>query len=173
MCDSGQGTDSVPQFPYLQSGGSISCLRTQTHELLFLCGCRHHCHGMEPGREAAAGWHAGRHGGCVGHGGTAGDPHPSWTHRWGSENGVDDQAPPRVLQWSVSFQGPFTTNSLLCIKTVVFVPASASYSCVTKHPKQECKSEQPLWRIVKRFLKKLKIVAVWSRNPIPGHISVL
>ena len=53
--------------------------------------------------------------------------------------------------------GPFTTNSFLCIKTLAFVPASASYSHITKHPKQKYKLVQPLWRIVWRFLKKLKI----------------
>ena len=36
----------------------------------------------------------------------------------------------------------------------------------------ECKFVQPLWRTVRRFLKKLKIELPYDlANPIPGHIS--
>ena len=35
----------------------------------------------------------------------------------------------------------------------------------------ECKLVEPLWKIVRRLLKKLKIVTIWSCNPIHGHIS--
>ena len=35
----------------------------------------------------------------------------------------------------------------------------------------ECKLMQPLWRTVRRFLKKLKIELPYNPNPTPGHIS--
>ena len=34
----------------------------------------------------------------------------------------------------------------------------------------ECKLVQPLWITVWQFLKRLKIVTMWSCNPTPGHI---
>ena len=35
----------------------------------------------------------------------------------------------------------------------------------------ECKLVHPLWRTLRRFLKKLKIVTIWSSNPTSRHIS--
>ena len=37
----------------------------------------------------------------------------------------------------------------------------------------ECKLVQPLWRTVRRFLKKLKtdLPSIPTSNPTPGHIS--
>ena len=36
----------------------------------------------------------------------------------------------------------------------------------------ECKLVQPLWRTVRRFLKKTKSrTTIWPCNPTPGHIS--
>ena len=35
----------------------------------------------------------------------------------------------------------------------------------------ECKLVQPLWKTVRRFLKKLNTVTIWSGNPTLRHIS--
>ena len=89
----------------------------------------------------------------------------------------------RYLWWSVT---------ILCISVVLVVtsfsfpilliyavsrlpsPAPTFFFCFLMSLVKdwwECKLVQPLWKTVWRFLKRLKIVIVWSWNPTSGHIS--
>ena len=73
------------------------------------------------------------------------------------------------LQWVITSQQSEWPS--LKILEIVNAREGVEKKGTLLHSWGECKLVQPLWKTVWRFLKELKIVTIWSCNPIPGHIS--